>query len=161
MPSEDSIQHGHPSSLISLRCPHEKKLGSLTIHWEHREDSDQTWLIRVFAGRTVILLVLSCCVSFLFCLDYVQVCDFTRTRATGNSWLSGAIWLMLETSRCFTFHCCLRHTWMIFHDTSNPKPIYMHTLNPHSRHHSKTKWVMYCVERQVYLKLCYCTFTAD
>ena len=43
----------------SLHCP----LGSLAPHWAHSEDSDQTGrmprLIWVFAGRTVILLVLS------------------------------------------------------------------------------------------------------
>ena len=40
-----------------------RKLGSLTTHWAHSEDFDQTvWmprLIRVFAGRTVSLFVLS------------------------------------------------------------------------------------------------------
>ena len=40
-----------------------RKLGSLATHWAHSEDSDQTGrmprLIWVFAGRTVILLVLS------------------------------------------------------------------------------------------------------
>ena len=40
-----------------------RKLGSLATHWVHSEDSDQTGqmprLIWVFAGRTVILLVLS------------------------------------------------------------------------------------------------------
>ena len=40
-----------------------RKLGSLAAHWVHSEDSDQTgWkprLIWVFAGRTVILFVLS------------------------------------------------------------------------------------------------------
>ena len=41
-----------------------RKLGSLATHWAHNEDSDQTGrmprLIWVFAGRTLILLVLSC-----------------------------------------------------------------------------------------------------
>ena len=41
-----------------------RKLGSLATHWVHSEDSDQTGrmprLIWVFAGRTPILLVLSC-----------------------------------------------------------------------------------------------------
>ena len=41
-----------------------RKLGSLATHWAHCEDSEQTGrmprLIRVFAGRTLILLVLSC-----------------------------------------------------------------------------------------------------
>ena len=45
------------------------KLGSLATHWAHREDSDQTGrmprLIWVFAGRTLILLVLSCRGSFV------------------------------------------------------------------------------------------------
>ena len=40
-----------------------RKRGSLAIHWAHSEDSDQTGrmprLIWVFAGRTLILLVLS------------------------------------------------------------------------------------------------------
>ena len=41
-----------------------RNLGSLATHWAHSEDSDQTGrmprLICVFAGRTLILLVLSC-----------------------------------------------------------------------------------------------------
>ena len=41
-----------------------RKLRSLATHWAHSEDSDQAgWmprLIWVFAGRTLILLVLSC-----------------------------------------------------------------------------------------------------
>ena len=46
------------------------KLWSLATHWAHGEDSDQTGrilrLIWVFAGRTVILLVLSWCGSTLY-----------------------------------------------------------------------------------------------
>ena len=46
-----------------------RKLGPLATHWAHSEDSDQTgWmprLIWVFAGRTVILLVLSRGGSFM------------------------------------------------------------------------------------------------
>ena len=62
--SEDSDQPGiHPvcseSSLSAWR-----HLGSLATHWAHSEDSGQTGrmprLIWVFAGRTHILLVLSC-----------------------------------------------------------------------------------------------------
>ena len=45
-----------------------RKLGSFATHWAHSEDSDQTGrmprLIRVFAGHTVTLLVLSCCGSY-------------------------------------------------------------------------------------------------
>ena len=46
-----------------------RKLWSLATHWAQSEDSNQTgWmprLIWVFDGRTLILLVLSCCGSFL------------------------------------------------------------------------------------------------
>ena len=45
-----------------------RNLGPLTTHWAHSEDFDQTVrmprLIWVFAGRTLILLVLSCRGSF-------------------------------------------------------------------------------------------------
>ena len=81
-PSENSEQPGHPRSLIRVFAVRMKKhwilsyplsawrsIGSLATHWAHSEDSDQTeWmprLIWVFAGRTVILLVLSCRGSFL------------------------------------------------------------------------------------------------
>ena len=47
-----------------------RNLGSLATHWVHSEDSDQTGriprLIWVFAGHTLILLVLSCRGSFKF-----------------------------------------------------------------------------------------------
>ena len=47
----------------SLRCLHEENIGSLATHWAHNRDSVQTGrmpgLIWVFAGRTVILLLLS------------------------------------------------------------------------------------------------------
>ena len=43
----------------------QRKLVSLATHWAHSEDSDQTGLIWVFAGRTVILLVWSWGGSFL------------------------------------------------------------------------------------------------
>ena len=46
-----------------------RKLGSLATYWAHNEDSGQTWrnprLMWVFAGRTVILMVLSWGGSFL------------------------------------------------------------------------------------------------
>ena len=62
-PSEDSDQPGYPPSLIKVFTVCMKKLGSLAIHWVHSEDSYQTGqmtrLIWVFAGRTVILLLLS------------------------------------------------------------------------------------------------------
>ena len=61
-PSEDSDESGHRWTESSLSLW--RKLGSLATHWAHSEDSDQTGrmprLIRVFAGHTVTLLVLSC-----------------------------------------------------------------------------------------------------
>ena len=46
-----------------------RTIGSLPIHWAHSEESDQTGrmpkLSWVFAGRTLILLVLSCRDSFV------------------------------------------------------------------------------------------------
>ena len=56
-PSKDSNQPGHPPSLIRVFAVRMKKLRSLAIHWVHS-------LIWVFAGCTVILLVLSCRGSF-------------------------------------------------------------------------------------------------
>ena len=54
----------HPPSLISVFAFAWRKHGSLATHKAHSEDSDQTgrmpMLIWVFAGRTVVLLVLSC-----------------------------------------------------------------------------------------------------
>ena len=62
--SEDSDQTGRIRSDQSLCCLHEESLDPLATHWAHSEDSDQTGgmpsLIWVFAGRTLILLVLSC-----------------------------------------------------------------------------------------------------
>ena len=62
-PSEDSDQHWHPLSLIRVFA---------VVQWVAKgsEDSDETGrmhrLFWVFAGRTLILLVLSCRGSFLF-----------------------------------------------------------------------------------------------
>ena len=51
-----------------------RKLGSLATHWAHSEDSGQTeWMIWVFAGRTLILLVWSCRGSY-FCLVQDSFC---------------------------------------------------------------------------------------
>ena len=50
-----------PPSLIRVLLSAWRKLGSLATHSAHSEDSDQTgWIWSVFAGRTLILLVLSC-----------------------------------------------------------------------------------------------------
>ena len=53
-----------------------RNIGSSATHWAHSKDADQTGrmprLIWVFAGRTVILLVLSCCSSFHLFILFLQ-----------------------------------------------------------------------------------------
>ena len=55
-----------------------KNIGSLATHWAHSEDSDQTGqmprLIWVFIGRTLVLLVLSCCSSYFVQLNSTSGC---------------------------------------------------------------------------------------
>ena len=63
-----------------------RNIKSLATHWAHSKDSDQTGrmprLIRVFAGRTlVILLVLSCCSS---CVKKLRTCFITSLREEGS-----------------------------------------------------------------------------
>ena len=62
-----------------------RNLGSLATHWAHGKDSDQTGrmprLIWVFAGRTAILLVLSCRGWIIktiveVALSYALSCDY-------------------------------------------------------------------------------------
>ena len=76
-PAKPQISLGiHPVWSVSLLSIW-RKLGSLATHWVHSEESDQTGrmprLIWVFAGRTVILLVLSCCGSYAVSEVY-EVC---------------------------------------------------------------------------------------
>ena len=93
--SEDSDQPGHPPSLISFRCPQERKLGSLPTHWAHSEDADQTGqmprLIWVFAGRTFILLVLSWGYSYtsqhLLSTNILKPYEWFHTNLSFNSLL--------------------------------------------------------------------------
>ena len=76
-----------------------RNLRSLAFHWAHSKDSDQTGrmprLIWVIAGRTLILLVLSCRDSCLFhCISICRV-----------SWLED-IWLGLCTLYGSLYHKC-------------------------------------------------------
>ena len=68
--SEDSDQSGHPASLIRVFAIRMKKAWVLSYPLRHSEDSDQIRrmrrLIWVFAGRTLILLVLSCRGSIMY-----------------------------------------------------------------------------------------------
>ena len=64
-----------------------KKLGALATHWAHSEDSDQTGrmprLIWVFAGRTVIRLVLSWGGSYsLIAAEDRKGCNVTCSAST-------------------------------------------------------------------------------
>ena len=75
-PIEDSDQPGHPPSLIRVFAVRMKKPWSLSTHWAHSENSDQTRrmsrLIWVFAGRT------GHCVGFVvWWLKYGEGCDET------------------------------------------------------------------------------------
>ena len=86
-----------------------KKFGSLSTHWAHRENSDHTGrmprLIWVFAGRTLILLVLSCRGSCKFSLSdpkYLdrQVCRDHDDPAWGSSLIGvysvcRVVWIVL------------------------------------------------------------------
>ena len=66
--------------------------GSVATHWAHSEDSDQTGrmprLNWVFAGRPLILLVLSCCGSYHFPSFFSSSwCDgLTVTFYSGTPW---------------------------------------------------------------------------
>ena len=80
-PAKTQISPGHPPSLIKVFAV---RMSSAT-HWAHCEDSDQNGrmprLIWVFAGRTLILLVLSCRGSFLvesFPLIFLDSCSLFR-----------------------------------------------------------------------------------
>ena len=63
-PAKTQISLGIRPVWSESSLPARRKLGSLATHWAHCEDSDQTGrmprLIWVFAGRTLIMLVLSC-----------------------------------------------------------------------------------------------------
>ena len=112
-PSEDSDQ----SSLIRVFVVRMKKAWVLT-NWAHSEDSDQTGrmprLIRVFAGRTAILLVLLCRGSYVTVLPEVKIlrarkrctvldmCDFLDTLLQ-SSWPAKA-----QISKLCFLYCQLR-----------------------------------------------------
>ena len=61
-----------------------RKLGFLATHWAHCKDSDQTGrmprLIGVFAGRTLILLVLSCRCSIMFVKETNQISSWKSAK---------------------------------------------------------------------------------
>ena len=69
-PAKTQISLGIRPVWSESSLPSWRKLVALATHWAHSDDSNQTRrmprLIWVFAGRTLILLVLSCRGSYLF-----------------------------------------------------------------------------------------------
>ena len=74
-----SAQSDQKSSLSTW-----SNLGSLATHWAQSEDSDSTGrmprLIWIFAGRTFILLVLSCRGSYLMVSNVADEISYTESR---------------------------------------------------------------------------------
>ena len=115
------------SSLLAWR-----KLGSLASYWAHSEDSDQTGqmprLIWVFAGCTLILLVLSCHGSRLYRDAHTTPTLTGDTSPTSFLYeifqnlavfhqalfLHGYLWVIKQTplciKKCTTFSKCLNFT---------------------------------------------------
>ena len=101
-------QPGHPPVWSESSLSAWWKFGSLATHWAHNEDSDQTGrmprLIWVFAGRTVIVLVLSWGSSVVFCFeDYRRAClklrssySWFRNRPMSRTLRSKVSWRNLD-----------------------------------------------------------------
>ena len=83
-----------------------RNLGPLATHWAYSEDSDQVGrmprLIWVFAGRTLILLVLSCRGSFCSFVDY-QLWLSAEMFKLSVSWIAGWCIKFLESPGTFGF----------------------------------------------------------
>ena len=98
-----------------------RKLGSLATHWAHSEDSDQTGrmprLIWVFAGRTLILLVLSFRGSYDFQYNVDIVCWYNCVFvffnvSTTNNTLSSAMEILSDMRACTLL--CSKIYWPSF-----------------------------------------------
>ena len=77
-----------------------RNLGPLATHWAHSEDSDQTGrmprLIWVFAGCTLILLVLSCCGLNVLSRSARHIPEQVTIRAVPQ-WSDDGGWRIIET----------------------------------------------------------------
>ena len=88
--SKKSDQLGHLSSLISLCCLHEERLGPY-LPLQHPAKTDQTgWmpqLIWVFAGRTshFVSFVMQQLTCFLIWASVFRVCDHIRLNPPGSA----------------------------------------------------------------------------
>ena len=94
VPSEDSEQPGHPPRVFAVSLMAAKD--PCFLHADS-EDSDQTGrmprLIWVFAGRTVILLVLSCRGSFVFNAE-------NMSKEEASAYLCKTKWYKCHVVRC-------------------------------------------------------------
>ena len=85
-----------------------RKLGSLATHWAHCEDSDQTgWmprLIWVFAGRTLILLVLSCRGSYNVWIWDIKFWKFSKQFFTHDDIINQS-WPIAPNISALPFRC--------------------------------------------------------
>ena len=84
-----------------------RKLGPLATHWVHSEDSDQTGqmprLIWVFAGHTVILLVLSRGGSNVKSLASPYSNADRMTNSVDPDQIKGAVWSGLQFTQIFQY----------------------------------------------------------
>ena len=124
-PAKNQISLGIRLVWSENSLPTWRKLGSLATHWAHSEDSDQTGrmprLIWVFAGFTVILLVLSWGGSFavsadLF-LNFRSKCEQPNIFEDNlNSFYSNDInsWALYECLPLCCFHdlVIMAKTWI-------------------------------------------------
>ena len=91
-----------------------RNIGSIATHWAHSEDSDQTGRMPrlggcpgwVFAGRTLILLLLSCCGSYYSFYNPTQI--IIENTSTGKIFLSTRL-LSLSLESLNTVVCDLQH----------------------------------------------------
>ena len=105
-----------------------RNLGSLTTHWAHSEDPDQTGriprLIWVFAGHTVTFLVLSCRGSnnsWIFSTPYEETCGIFQQSGSFEtpSWLSQdskeliSQMLQVDPKRRITVDGLVNHPWLM------------------------------------------------
>ena len=96
-----------------------RNIKSLATHWAHSKDSGQTGrmprLIRVFAGRTlVILLGLSCCSS---CVKKLKTCFITSLREEGSGLCASRAFVYLFLS--FSLPLCVGG-WLWFATVALP-----------------------------------------
>ena len=105
-PSEDSDRLGIRPVWSEFSLSAWRNVGSLANHWAHSEDSVQ--LILVFAGRTLILLVLSCRGSIIILL---YTCY----------WKYGSCACMRKNNPQASAYCITMHLHLVHYENSNVK----------------------------------------